>query len=192
MHSLQTTDNLLNEVHQRMEKAVEFIVNELRTIHTGKASPSMVETIMVKIPSYGSTMKLKEIAAITTPDARTISIQPWDKGIGQEIVKAIQSANVGLNPVAAGDNIRCPIPDLSRERRQELVKTTHSMAEEGRVRIRGIRREAIDVVKKEQKEGKISEDDLKRFEKEIQTQTDKQIKKIEAHLADKEKELMQI
>lgn len=174
----------------KMDKAVDYVLHEFSSIHTGKASPSMVENI--KVEAYGSTVNLKEVAAITTPDARSISIQAWDKSVVNEISKAIQKANVGLTPRVDGGLIRCPIPELSRERRQELVKTTHTMAEEGKVRIRTIRRDVLDALKKEQKAGKISEDDLKRLEKEIQTQTDKHIEIIGKYLAEKEKELLQI
>jgi ribosome recycling factor len=133
---------------------------------------------------------LKACAAVTTPDARLIQIQPWDKGITQAIVKGIQMANIGLNPTVDGANVRIPLPELSRERRQEFVKVASRMAEEGRVHIRNVRRDTMDTLKKSQKDGKISEDDLKRFEKEVQTATDKMIKDIGDHLAKKEKELL--
>lgn len=181
---------VIKDTIAKMDKAVDYVLHEFSSIHTGKASPSMVENI--KVEAYGSTVNLKEVAAITTPDARSISIQAWDKSVVNEISKAIQKANVGLTPRIDGGLIRCPIPELSRERRQELVKTTHSMAEEGKVRVRAIRRDILDSLKKEQKAGSISEDDLKRLEKEIQTQTDKHIESITKFLTDKEKELLQI
>lgn len=181
---------VMNEVIEKMNKAVDYVLHEFNSIHTGKASPAMVEGL--KVEAYGSTVNLKEIAAITTPDARSISIQAWDKGVVNDIVKAIQKANIGLNPRVDGSLVRCPIPELSRERRQELVKTVHTMAEEGRIRIRSIRRDVLDALKKEEKAGKMAEDDLKRMEKEIQTQTDKHIESIGKHLAEKEKELLQI
>lgn len=181
---------MVKDVAAKMGKAVDYVLHEFSTIHTGKASPSMVENIRVE--AYGSTVNLKEVAAITTPNARTISIQAWDKSLGGEIAKAIQKANIGLTPRVEGGLVYCPIPELSGERRQELVKTTHGMAETGKVRIRAIRHEVLDALKKEQKAGKISEDDLKRYEKEIQTQTDKNIEAIGKHLAEKEKELLQI
>lgn len=182
---------LLKETKLKMDKAVEHALREFSTIHTGKASPAMVENVVVE--AYGSMMKLKEIAAIMTPDARTISIQPWDKSVTQEIAKAIVKANVGLNPVVDGSQlIRCPIPELSRERRQDLVKNTHGMAERSKVRIRDIRREAMDALKKKQKDGKITEDDLKRFEKDVQHATDNHIEDVEKHLANKEAELMKM
>lgn len=181
---------VMNEVNEKMNKAVDFVLHEFNSIHTGKASPAMVEGL--KVEAYGSTVNLKEIAAITTPDARSISIQAWDKGVINDIVKAIQKANVGLNPRVDGSLVRCPIPELSRERRQELVKTVHGMAEEGRIRIRAIRRDVLDALKKEEKAGKIAEDDMKTMEKEIQKHTDKHIESIGKHLAEKEKELLQI
>lgn len=180
----------IKEANAKMDKAVDYVLHEFSSIHTGKASPTMVESI--KVEAYGSMVNIKEVAAITTPDARSIAIQPWDKSIINEVVKAIQKANVGLNPRVDGGLVRCPIPELSRERRQELVKTTHTMAEGGKVGIRAIRRDALDDLKKSQKAGAISEDDLKRLEKEIQTCTDKHIERITKHLGDKEKELMQI
>lgn len=181
---------VIKDTVAKMSKAVDYVLHEFSSIHTGKASPSMVENI--KVEAYGSTVNLKEVAAITTPDARSISIQAWDKSVVKDIASAIQKANVGLTPRIDGGLIRCPIPELSRDRRQELVKTTHTMSEEGKVRIRAIRRDVLDALKKDQKSGKISEDDLKRLEKEVQTQTDKHIEAVSKHLADKEKELLQI
>lgn len=178
----------LSEMQAKMKKALEHTLHEFSTIHTGKAQPSMVEGVMVE--AYGSMMRLKECAAITTPDPRLIMIQPWDKGITQAIVKAIQLANLGLNPAVDGANVRIPLPELSRERRQEFVKVANRMAEEGRVQIRNIRRDTMDTIKKAQKDGAISEDDLKRYEKEVQAATDKTIKDVGEHLAKKEKELL--
>ena len=121
-----------------------------------------------------------------------IQIQPWDKGLIRAIEKALQMANIGVNPVVDGALIRLPFPDLSKERRQEYVKTAHRLAEEGRVSVRHIRRDAMEAAKKLKKDGKLSEDDEKRLEKEVQTSTDKSIKDIESHLAHKEKELLTV
>lgn len=181
---------ILTDTQSRMKKALDHTLHEFSTIHTGKASPTMVEGVMVE--AYGSTMRIKDCAAITTPDARLIQIQPWDKGLTKAIEKAIQQANLGLNPAVDGHLVRVPLPELSRERRQDFVKVAHRMAEEGRVQIRNIRRDALDGLKKQQKDGKISEDDYKRFEKDVQTQTDKTIKDIGDHLAKKEKELLSV
>lgn len=144
------------------------------------------------VDAYGSQMRIKDCAAITTPDARLIQIQPWDKGLTKAIEKAIQQANLGLNPSIDGQLVRIPLPELSRERRQEFVKVANRMAEEGRVQIRNVRRDTMDALKKAQKDGKISEDDLKRFEKDVQAATDKATKDINDHLAKKEKELLAV
>jgi ribosome recycling factor len=178
---------ILTDAQTRMKKAVDHTVHEFATIHTGKASPAMVETIMVE--AYGSMLPLKGCAAITTPDPRLIQIQPWDKGLTRAIEKALQTANIGINPVVDGNLIRLPFPELSRERRQEFVKTAHRLAEEGRVAVRHARRDAMEAAKKQKKDGKLSEDDEKRLEKEVQAATDRAIKDIDAHLASKEKEL---
>lgn len=180
----------LTDAQARMKKAVEHTLHEFSTLHTGKASPSMVESIMVE--AYGSMMPLKGCAAITTPDPRMILVQPWDKGVLRAIEKALQMANIGVNPVVDGSVIRLPFPDLSRERRQEFVKTAHRLAEEGRVSVRHIRRDAMEAAKKLKKDNKISEDDEKRLEKDVQAATDKAIKDIDAHLAAKEKDLLTV
>jgi ribosome recycling factor len=178
---------ILNDVQVRMKKAVDFTLHEFSTIHTGKASPAMVEGVMVE--AYGSTMRLKECAAISTPDARMIQVQPWDKGLVRPVEKALQQANLGINPIVDGGLIRLPFPDLSRERRLEFVKIANKLAEEGRVNVRHARRDAMEQTKKALKDGKIAEDEEKRLEKEIQAATDKFIKDIDTHLASKEKEL---
>lgn len=180
----------LKEAKKSMQAAVEHALHEFSTLHTGKASPSMVENLTVD--AYGSSMRLKEVAAITTPDARTIQIQPWDKSVMQEVVKAIQTSDIGINPAVDSNVIRLPLPDLSRERRQDLIKVCQRMAEDGRVSIRHARRDALDIIKSEQKDGKLPEDDAKRVEKEIQQATDNATKEVEAHLADKEKELLTV
>lgn len=179
---------ILNDAQSRMKKAVDHTLHEFNTIHTGKASPAMVETVQVE--AYGSLMPLKSCAAITTPDARLIQIQPWDKSIIRAVEKALQSANLGINPIVDGNLIRMPLPELSRERRQELAKTAHKLAEEGRVAVRHARRDAMESAKNQKKEGKISEDDEKRLEKDVQAATDRSIKEIDQHLANKEKELL--
>jgi ribosome recycling factor len=174
---------LLSDAQTRMKKTVDHTLHEFSTIHTGKASPSMVEGIMVE--AYGGMQQLKACAAITTPDPRMIQVQPWDKGLTRAIEKALQQANIGVNPVVDGNLIRLPFPDLSKERRLEFVKTAHRLAEEGRVHVRNVRRDVLEQVKK----AKLPEDESKRLEKEVQTATDKAIKDIETHLAHKEKEL---
>lgn len=180
----------IKKTEEAMKKAVEFVKKDFDTIHTGKASPSMVENIMVDV--YGSSMRLKDVSAITTPDSNLIRVQPWDRGILKEIEKAILAANVGITPAVMGEAVRCPIPALSGERRAELAKVCRDMAEQGRVRVRTIRRDAMDAFKKAQKAGEITEDDLKHSEKEIQNLTDKKIDEINKSVEAKEAELKQI
>jgi len=178
---------IITDTQGRMKKALDHTLHEFSTIRTGKASPAMVEGVMVA--AYGTTMRLRDCAAITTPDPRLIQITPWDKSIVRDVEKALQTANLGINPIVDGGIIRMPLPELSRERRQEFVKVAHKLAEEGRVSVRSARHASMETAKKEQKEGKLSEDDARRIEKEIQTITEKFIKDIDAHLAAKEKEL---
>ncbi|MBO6102266.1 MAG: ribosome recycling factor [Opitutales bacterium] len=173
-----------------MKKAFEFVMHDFETINTGKASPSMVEGVMVEV--YGSKMRLKDIAAITTPDSNLIRVQPWDKGVLKDIEKAIMVANIGITPSVMGEAVRCPIPSLSGERRAELAKVCRDMAEQGRVRIRNIRRDAMDAFKKAQKNSEITEDELKRVEKDIQNLTDKNIDNINKALEAKEADLKNV
>lgn len=180
-------DTIFLSMDEKTDKAIEHTASEFAGINTGKANPAMVEGIQVE--AYGSQMSLKEMAAISTPDARTIAVQPWDKSVIKSIEKAILASNIGITPAVMGDVIRLPLPELTGERRQELVKVAHKQAEDGRVAIRNARREAMDALKKLQKDGDITEDDLKRDEKEIQTKTDDAIKKIGDLLAAKEKDL---
>ena len=174
---------ILNDTQAKMKKAVDHTLHEFSSIHTGKASPAMVET--VSIDAYGSPMRLKDCAAISTPDPRMILIQPWDKGLVPAIIKGIQTANLGFNPIPDSQVIRIPLPDMSRERRLEFVKVAHRFAEEGRVQVRTVRRDAHDAAKR----AKLPEDVGKRLEKDIQAATDKSIEDINRHLAAKEKEL---
>ena len=183
------TTSIFKTLKAHMNKAIEHTVGEFNNLHTGKASPAMLDGI--KVNAYGSTMSLKECAAVTTPDAKTIVVQPWDKSILQEIEKAIQNANLGLNPIADGGILRVPVPELTGERRQELVKTAGSIAEEGKIRIRQIRRDSLDQLKDAQKAG-LSEDDYKRSEKEVQKEHDDYIQKINDYLSKKESDLKQV
>ena len=176
----------LAEAQTKMKKAVDHTLHEFSSIHTGKATPTMVEGIVVE--AYGSMTPLKQCAAISTPDARLIQIQPWDASLIKAIIKGIQEANLGFNPIPDGKIIRIPLPEMSRERRQEFVKNAHRLAEEGRVHVRNARRDVLESVKK----AKLPEDESKRLEKDIQAATDAAIKSITDHLAHKEKDLLTI
>lgn len=185
------SDTAIKHAKAEMTKAYDHTLSEFASLQTGKANPALVES--VNVVAYGGTsMKLLECAAITTPDSRTIRIEPWDKSILKDIEKAIQQANIGLNPVVDGHVVRCPIPELSKERRKELTKIASQQAEDGRVGVRAARRDAMEVVKKLQKEGEITEDDLKLYEKDIQKLTDEFTAKISDALKDKEAELLKV
>ncbi|MDR2863714.1 MAG: ribosome recycling factor [Puniceicoccales bacterium] len=182
------TKSVISNGTASMKKTVEHTLHEFTGLNTGKAQPSMVENVTVEV--YGSQMRLKDIATISTPDARSIVIQPFDKNASKDIVQGIQAANLGFNPVPQGTIIRCPVPELTGERRADLVKVAHRLAEEGRVRVRNIRRDTLEVLKKGQKE--VSEDELKRAEKEVQTATDRWIIEIDKALKTKETDLTKI
>lgn len=181
---------ILKDARDGMNRAIAHLVTELNTLHTGKASTGLVENLQVE--AYGSTMRIREVGACSTPDARTIVITPWDKSLLKEVEKTVQKANLGLSSRIDGECVRCSVPELSRERRQELVKLSHTMGEETRVGVRAARRDAMEALKKAKKEGKISEDDEKRAEKEVQTETDRAVKEISSLLESKEKELLSI
>jgi ribosome recycling factor len=177
---------ILTDAQAKMKKAVDYTLHEFSSIHTGKATPAMVEGVMVE--AYGSMTPLKQCAAISTPDARLIQIQPWDTTLTKSILKGIQEANLGFNPIPDGKVIRIPLPEMSRERRQEFVKTAHRLAEEGRVHVRNVRRDALETAKK----AKLPEDESKRLDKDVQVITDAAIKSIGDHLAHKEKDLLTV
>jgi ribosome recycling factor len=183
-------DEILMTAEEKMEKTEQVVVNEFTGVRTGKASASLVENILVD--SYGSQMRLREIAGITTPEPRTLAIQPWDASTLVHIEKAIQKANIGLNPTVQGKVVRIFFPELSQERRQEFVKIIKKMAEEGRVAIRHVRRDAMDQLKKHAHDRGVTEDEEKQAEKDLQKLTDDYIAKIDKHLATKEKELMTV
>ena len=175
---------------KKMIKTESVVVNEFAGVRTGKASASLIENILVEV--YGSQMRLRELAGITTPEPRMLVVQPWDIGGVQAIEKAIQKANLGLSPVVQGKIIRVSFPELSTERRQEFVKITHRMAEDARVAVRHVRRDAMELLKKAVKAHETSEEDQEKTEKEIQKLTDQYIGKIDTHLAHKEKEILTV
>ena len=183
-------DDILMTAEAKMQKTAEVIMREFTRVRTGKASPGLVENLLVDV--YGSQMRLREVASITTPESRTLAIQPWDVSTVGSIEKAIQKANLGLNPAVDGKLIRINLPELSEERRVEFTKIVKRMTEDGRVSVRHVRRDAMDVIKKETKTGIITEDEGSQGEKEIQKLTDKYIAKLDTHLEKKEKEIMTV
>jgi ribosome recycling factor len=183
-------DDILLEAEEKMLKSAEVVQTEFAGVRTGKASPDLVTNLMVD--AYGTHMRLKELAAVTTPDSRLILIQPWDAGTVDAVRKALEESKLGISPQVDGKLIRLPIPPLSEERRQDLVKAVRKMAEEGRVSIRANRRHAIDEIKKIQKAGEITEDQLAGAEKEVQKLTDQYVAEIEKGVLAKEAELLKV
>lgn len=184
----------LNEIYkaaqEKMHKAVESVEHEFHTLRTGRASTALLDSVHVE--AYGSKMPLKQLATISTPDAKTILIQPFDKGQMKAIEHSILEANLGMNPTNDGKAIRLIIPPLTEERRKELVKVAKKMAEDGRVAVRNIRRHSNDEVKKTEKSHETTEDDRERANQKVQELTDKYIKEVDELLARKEKEVMEV
>ncbi|MDX2109716.1 MAG: ribosome recycling factor [Verrucomicrobiota bacterium] len=183
---------IVKEMQDKMDKALQHAVHEFGNLHTGKANPAMVEDLQITVEAYGTTMRIRDMAAVTTPDARMIQITPWDKGALKDIEKGIRAANIGFNPAVHGNTVRCIVPELSGERRQELVKVAHRMAEEARIALRAARHHALDVLKKQQKTLNTSEDEMKRLEKDIQTAIDKKNDEVNKLLSAKEKDLLTV
>ncbi|WP_411753131.1 ribosome recycling factor [Serratia sp. (in: enterobacteria)] len=183
---------MINEIRKdadsRMEKSVEAFKNQISKIRTGRASPSILDGIMVEY--YGSATPLRQLANVTVEDSRTLAINLFDRSLGQAVEKAIMSSDLGLNPSSAGTVIRVPLPPLTEERRKDLIKVVRGEAEQGRVAVRNVRRDANDKVKALLKDKEISEDEDRRSQDDIQKMTDAYIKLLDAALADKEKELM--
>ncbi|MDJ0650176.1 MAG: ribosome recycling factor [Xenococcaceae cyanobacterium MO_188.B19] len=177
----------LTDIEENMEKTIDATQRSFNTIRTGRASVSLLDRVVVDY--YGTETPLQTLANITTPDATTIAIQPYDKGSMGQIEKAISMSDIGLTPNNDGTKIRLNIPPLTKERRKELVKVAGKLAEEGKVAIRNIRRDAIDSVKKQEKNSEISEDESRDLQDEIQKITNKFTKKIDELLANKEKDI---
>ena len=178
------------EFERRMGKAVDHLVDEFGAVRAGRANAKVLDRITVEY--YGSETPLNGVATISTPDARTLVIQPWDTKLLKEIQKAIQVSDLGINPQNDGRVIRLTFPQLTEERRKDLTKQVKKYAEEAKVAMRNIRRDGMDYVKKLKKASEITEDDQKKAEKDLQDLLDKNIKKVDAALAAKEKELMAI
>ena len=184
-----TVDSIISQCGQQMQKAIAHLETELSRVRAGKANPQILDGIMVEY--YGNPTPLSQVANISTPDARTITLQPWEKNMFQPIEKAIIASNIGLNPTNDGNIIRLFLPPLTEERRKELVKRVNAEGEQTKIAVRSIRRDAIEQIKKLQKDG-MSEDAAKDAEAAIQGITDKEIVSLEGVCKDKEKEIMTI
>lgn len=180
----------LADIDRRMQGAITTLRSELAGLRTGRASSNLVEPINVE--AYGTTMPLSQVATVSVPEPRMISIQVWDRAMLQAVERAIRESNLGLNPIVDGQLIRIPIPELNAERRQELVKVAHKYAEQARVAVRHVRRDGIDQLRKEEKDGGVSEDDQKKLAEQVQKLTDTTIAEIDTILATKEGEITQV
>lgn len=184
---MSTIPELQKHAREAMQKAIESTKRELSGIRSGKASTQLLD--VVRVSAYGSTVPLNQVAMVTAPEPRMLAVQPFDKGLVQVVEKAIRDAGLGLNPQSAGTNIRVPLPPLSEERRKELVKVVHKLAEEGRIAVRHARTDTLQKVKK--LDG-LPEDDKKRAEKEMQKLHDEFIKQIDGIISAKEAEIMEV
>lgn len=184
------TDTYFKEIESRMHKCVEATRNEFASIRTGRASPALLDRIVVE--AYGQAVPLKQVAGVSTPDSRTLLITAWDKGVVPSIRKAVEKSDLGLTPNVDGSAIRLAIPPLNEERRRELAKVVKKKAEDGRIAVRNVRHRAHDELKGQLKSHEITEDDNKRMQDSLQKLTDKYVKEIDGLVAAKEKEIMEV
>ncbi len=184
---MSTIPELTKHAREMMHKAVESTKREFTGIRSGKASPSLLD--LVRVDAYGSMVPLNQVALVAAPEPRLLTVQPFDKSLAHAVEKAIRDADLGLNPSAQGNLIRVPLPALSEERRRDLVKVVHKLAEEGRIAVRHARTETLSKVKKLEK---VPEDDKTRAEKDVQKITDEHIKQIDALIHAKEAEIMEV
>jgi ribosome recycling factor len=191
MESDMTSGNFdINELKRRMQGAIQSLKHELGGLRTGRASASMLEPVQVE--AYGSHMPLNQVATISVPEPRLLSVQVWDKSMVKAVEKAIVDSNLGLSPATEGQVLRLRIPELNEERRKELVKVAHKYAEAAKVAVRHVRRDGLDTIKKLEKNHEISEDDQKRMDNDVQKATDAMISEIDQLLAGKEKEILTV
>jgi len=180
----------LNELKRRMQGALQLLKHELGGLRTGRASASLLEPVQVE--AYGTHMPLNQVATVSVPEPRLLSVQVWDKSMVHAVEKAIQASNLGLNPSTEGQVLRLRIPELNEERRKDLVKVAHKYAETARVAVRHVRRDGLDVLKKLLKDHKVGEDEEKRSAEQVQKATDEAIAEIDKMLATKEKEILTV
>jgi ribosome recycling factor len=183
-------DALLSDLRRRMEGALEVLRKEFAGLRTGRASASLLEP--VSVPAYGGTLPLKQVANISVPESRMITVQVWDRAMVKAVDKAIRESGLGLNPQTEGQLIRVPIPDLNEERRRELTRVSARYAEQARVSVRNVRRDGIDVLKRREKETDITQDQQRKLQQEVQHLTDDYIRRIDEALAQKDREILQV
>ena len=184
------SEAIIKEIQQRMDQAIQSFKRSLATVRAGRANPAILNHVMVDY--YGAPTPLNQLATITAPEARLIVVTPFDKSSIGEVEKAIQKADLGLAPSSDGNIVRIVIPALTEERRKELVKVVGKFAEESKVQVRNIRRDANEQLKKNEKDGEITEDELRHYQNEVQAETDKFIKQIDSLVEEKEAEIMEV
>jgi ribosome recycling factor len=184
------TDARLNEFSRRMDGALEALQKEFAGLRTGRASAHLLDQI--KVMAYGNLMPLNQVGTVNVPEPRMITVNVWDRSLVGAVEKAIRDGGLGLNPASDGQLVRVPIPELSQERRAELTKIAHKYAEQARVAVRNVRRDGMESLKKQEKDGKISEDEHHKLHDQVQKLTDEHVKKVDDALAAKEKEIMQV
>lgn len=180
----------LDDLRRRMQGAVSVLKTELASIRTGRASSTMLDPIVVE--AYGTPMPLNQVATVSVPEPRMINVQVWDRGVVSAVDRAIRESNLGLNPILEGQLLRIPIPELNAERRQDLVKVAHKYAEQARVAVRHVRRDGMDGAKREEKDGTLGQDEQRVIADRIQKMTDDHIAEVDAMLATKEAEILQV
>lgn len=185
-------DEYLEAMDEDMGKALEALAGGLAKVRTGRASPALVESVLVHVASYGTQMPLNQLATIQAPDARLLVVTPWDKTTISDIERGILAAGLGLNPSNDGQIVRLPVPALTAERRQDLVKQVRRVGEETKVRLRLVRREYNDIFKQAEKDGEISEDDTRRYLGRVQTKTDSMVASVDSEVAAKEAEVLEV
>src|SRR5215831_13316231 len=183
-------DSLLKDLRRRMDGAVEVLRKEFGGLRTGRASASLLEPITVA--AYGGTLPLNQVANVSVPEPRMITVQVWDRGMVKAVDKAIREAGLGLNPQTEGQVIRVPIPDLNEERRRELTRVTAKYAEQARVSVRNVRRDGVDMLRRREKDAEISQDQQRKLQQEVQHLTDDYVKRIDEALAQKDREILQV
>ncbi len=183
-------DPVVAALHKRMDGALEALRKEFAGIRTGRASANMLDPVMVE--AYGQTMPLSQMGSVNAPEPRLVTVTVWDKSMVKHVEKAIREAGLGVNPMSDGNLIRVPLPELSEERRKELVKVAAKYAEQARVAARNVRREGMEALKKQEKDGKLSQDQHRKLEKDVQALTDDTIKRVDAMLQQKDKEILSV
>jgi ribosome recycling factor len=183
-------DKLITDLRRRMEGAIDALKKELGGLRTGRASPSLLESVSVN--AYGTNMPLNQLSTVSAPEPRLLVVQVWDRSMAKAVDAAIREAGLGLNPQSEGQVIRVPIPPLSEERRKELTKIAHKYAEQARVSVRNVRRDGLEALKKREKDREITQDQHRKLDKDVQTLTDDTIKKVDETLAHKEKEILHV